>query len=89
MKMAFQYWHNLEMPRKRIVAFENAYHGDTFGAMAVSGRSAFTAPFVPFLFDVDYLPVPTPGQHTDEVLGRLLGYDRDTLGELRRAGAIA
>ena len=30
--------------------------------MAVSGRSAFTAPFVPFLFDVEYLPVPTPGQ---------------------------
>ena len=25
-------------------------------------------------------PVPTPGQHTDEVLGRLLGYDSDTLG---------
>ena len=29
-------------------------------------------------------PVPTPGQHTDEVLGRLLGYDSDTLGQLRR-----
>ena len=48
LKMAFQYWHNLGQPRKKIVAFENAYHGDTFGAMAVSGRSAFTAPFVPF-----------------------------------------
>jgi len=34
-------------------------------------------------------PVPTPGQHTDEVLGRLLGYDSDTLGELRQAGVIA
>jgi crotonobetainyl-CoA:carnitine CoA-transferase CaiB-like acyl-CoA transferase len=34
-------------------------------------------------------PVPTPGQHTDEVLGRLLGYDADTLGQLRQAGAIA
>ncbi|GAB3040376.1 adenosylmethionine--8-amino-7-oxononanoate transaminase [Spirosoma pulveris] len=62
LKMAFQYWHNLDQPRKKIVAFENAYHGDTFGAMAVSGRSAFTAPFVPFLFDVVYLPVPVPGQ---------------------------
>ncbi len=62
LKMAFQYWHNLGKPRQKIIAFENAYHGDTFGAMAVSGRSAFTAPFVPFLFDVDYLPVPTPGQ---------------------------
>jgi formyl-CoA transferase len=34
-------------------------------------------------------PVPTPGQHTDEVLGRLLGYDKDKLGELRESGVIA
>lgn len=62
LKMAFQYWHNLGKPRRKVIAFENAYHGDTFGAMAVGGRSAFTAPFVPFLFDVDYLPVPIAGQ---------------------------
>ncbi|SFF25074.1 adenosylmethionine--8-amino-7-oxononanoate transaminase [Spirosoma endophyticum] len=65
LKMAFQYWHNLGQPRKKVVALENAYHGDTFGAMAVSGRSAFTAPFVPFLFDVEYLTVPTAGQEAD------------------------
>jgi crotonobetainyl-CoA:carnitine CoA-transferase CaiB-like acyl-CoA transferase len=34
-------------------------------------------------------PVPTPGQDTDEVLGRLLGYDRAGLDTLRQAGAIA
>ncbi|QMW02715.1 adenosylmethionine--8-amino-7-oxononanoate transaminase [Spirosoma foliorum] len=62
LKMAFQYWHNLGKPRRKVVAFENAYHGDTFGAMAVSGRSAFTAPFTPFLFDVEYIPVPVAGQ---------------------------
>ena len=62
LKMAFQYWHNLGQPRRKVVAFDNAYHGDTFGAMAVGGRSAFTAPFIPFLFDVEYLPVPIPGQ---------------------------
>ena len=62
LKMAFQYWHNLEKPRRKVVALEGAYHGDTFGAMAVSGRSAFTEPFMPFLFDVEYLPVPVPGQ---------------------------
>ncbi|HET7342365.1 MAG TPA: CoA transferase [Methylomirabilota bacterium] len=33
--------------------------------------------------------VPTPGQHTDEVLGGLLGYDARTLAALREAGAIA
>jgi formyl-CoA transferase len=34
-------------------------------------------------------PVPTPGQHTDEVLSRLLGYDRATLDDLRQAKVIA
>jgi CoA:oxalate CoA-transferase len=34
-------------------------------------------------------PVPTPGQHTDEVLGRLLNYDAARLTELRKAKVIA
>ncbi len=33
--------------------------------------------------------VPTPGEHTDEVLSRLLGYDRTILEELRQAKVIA
>ena len=33
-------------------------------------------------------PVPTPGQHTDEVLGRLLGYDAGRLRSLREAKVI-
>lgn len=62
LKMAFQYWHNLGRPRRKVLAFESAYHGDTFGAMAVGSRSAFSAPFAPFLFDVEYLPTPIAGQ---------------------------
>jgi crotonobetainyl-CoA:carnitine CoA-transferase CaiB-like acyl-CoA transferase len=34
-------------------------------------------------------PVPTPGQHTDEVLGRLLGFDAPALRGLRDAKVIA
>jgi len=34
-------------------------------------------------------PVPTPGQHTEEVLGRILGYDGAAIETLRGAGAIA
>jgi crotonobetainyl-CoA:carnitine CoA-transferase CaiB-like acyl-CoA transferase len=34
-------------------------------------------------------PVPTPGQHTDEIIGNVLGYDSSTIGNLRSAGAIA
>src|SRR2546422_460836 len=34
-------------------------------------------------------PVPTPGQHTDEILSDVLGYDRATLDALRRASVVA
>jgi formyl-CoA transferase len=34
-------------------------------------------------------PVPTPGQHTDDVLRGLLDYDDAKLSALRAAGAIA
>lgn len=58
-KMCLQYWFNKGHKRQRILAFKDAYHGDTFGAMAVSGRSAWTAPFDALLFDVEFLDLPT------------------------------
>lgn len=63
MKMAFQYFHNQGVRNKtKIIALENGYHGDTFGTMAVGAKSAFTAPFDPFLFEVIYLPIPVKGE---------------------------
>ena len=57
-KMCLQYWHNKGEKRTKILAFKNAYHGDTFGAMAVSGRSAFTAAFDSLLFEVEFIDLP-------------------------------
>lgn len=57
-KMCLQYWHNQGQGRTKVIAFKNAYHGDTFGAMAVSGRSAFTAAFEQLLFEVEFIDVP-------------------------------
>ena len=59
LKMVFQYWHNKNQSKKRILALEGAYHGDTFGAMAIGQRGYFNAPFEHFFFDVDQLEFPT------------------------------
>ena len=56
--MSLQYWNNKGQKKKKLVALQNAYHGDTFGAMAVSGRSIFTEAFTEFLFDVEFIPFP-------------------------------
>jgi adenosylmethionine---8-amino-7-oxononanoate aminotransferase len=46
LKLAVQYWRNSGRPEKRrIVALEHAYHGDTAGAMSVSDDSPFTSAF--------------------------------------------
>ena len=71
LKMVLQYFHNQGQPERRtFLCFRDSYHGDTFGAMSVSGRGAFTAPFAPFLFDVEFLDVPVPGREA-EVLAQL------------------
>jgi adenosylmethionine-8-amino-7-oxononanoate aminotransferase len=59
LKMALQFWHNQNKAKTKIIAFENAYHGDTFGSMSVGERNAFNKAFSPLLFDVLRLPVPT------------------------------
>ena len=60
LKMAIQFWWNKEEKRRnKIIAFNNSYHGDTFGAMSVSDRSVFTLAFHDLLFDVIFIDTPT------------------------------
>jgi adenosylmethionine-8-amino-7-oxononanoate aminotransferase len=59
LKMALQYWTNRGETRRLIVGLENAYHGDTFGAMAAGGRGALSEAFAEHLFKVVRLPDPS------------------------------
>ena len=71
-KMAFQFWHNKDVKKKKIIAFKDAYHGDTFGAMSVGGRSVFTSPFFPYLFDVEFIDFPTSDDLHTEIINSFI-----------------
>lgn len=77
LKMCLQYWYNKGQPRKKVLAFSNGYHGDTFGAMSVSGRSAWTAPFDSFLFEVIF--IDTPAAHNLASLKETISAQADNL----------
>jgi len=42
--------------RRRVIAFERSYHGDTLGALSVLGVPELRAPFEPLLPDVRFMP---------------------------------
>ncbi|MBC8052325.1 MAG: adenosylmethionine--8-amino-7-oxononanoate transaminase [Sphingobacteriaceae bacterium] len=78
-KMCLQYWGNAGVPRTKVIAFNNSYHGDTFGAMSVSARSAFTAPFASLLFDVIYIDTPN-AQNITDLKSRIAHLNSDIAG---------
>lgn len=57
-KMALQYHFNQGKPRKRMLAFEDGFHGDTLGAMSASGLSVYNGPFEDFFIDFKRIPLP-------------------------------
>ena len=61
-KVALQYFYNKGQKRTTIIAFENAFHGDTFAAMAASGISFYTQAFQGMFIDVVRIPVPVKGE---------------------------
>jgi adenosylmethionine-8-amino-7-oxononanoate aminotransferase len=64
-KVALQYFFNKGEKKTTIIAFENAFHGDTFAAMAASGISFYTQAFQGMFIDVVRIPVPTKGQEQE------------------------
>jgi adenosylmethionine-8-amino-7-oxononanoate aminotransferase len=61
-KVALQFFYNKGEKKTTIIAFENAFHGDTFAAMAASGISFYTQAFQGMFIDVVRIPVPVKGQ---------------------------
>ncbi|MCF8713277.1 adenosylmethionine--8-amino-7-oxononanoate transaminase [Joostella atrarenae] len=69
-KMSLQYHFNKGEKRNTLIAFEEGFHGDTFGAMSVSGLSVYNGPFEEFFLSVKRIPVPN-GDNNQEVLNQL------------------
>lgn len=76
MKMSFQRRRQGGEPnRQRFAALRNSYHGETLGALGVSGTDAYRELFAPLLPDVLYLPAPAFEGHTHADLQTDLGAD--------------
>ena len=59
LKQAFQYWQLVGRPEKtKLVHLDEAYHGDTLGAVAVGGIDVFHEVFGPLLLDTFSIPCP-------------------------------
>ncbi|PXX31526.1 adenosylmethionine--8-amino-7-oxononanoate transaminase [Arenibacter sp. ARW7G5Y1] len=82
-KMALQYHHNKGQKRAVLLAFDDGFHGDTFGAMSVSSLSVYNGPFEDYFIDVKRIPVPT-----DDNIGNLLQELENTLNLDAIAGFI-
>ncbi len=58
LKMAFQFWKHRNINRHKFLTLENAYHGDTIGAMSLGGIDAFHGAYQPLLFRTEKVMAP-------------------------------
>ncbi|MCF7559732.1 adenosylmethionine--8-amino-7-oxononanoate transaminase [Sabulilitoribacter multivorans] len=82
-KMALQYHFNNGEKRNTLIAFEDGFHGDTFGAMSVSGLSVYNGPFEEFFLEVKRIPVPN-SKNLDAILNAL----KDIVSTSKVAGFV-
>jgi adenosylmethionine-8-amino-7-oxononanoate aminotransferase len=71
LKMTLQFWDNKGDSKPLFIAFENAYHGDTFGGMSVGERNVFNNAFEKLLFDVVHIPLPN-SENIERLEGELV-----------------
>lgn len=60
-KLCLQYWRNVGRPEKRrFVALEGAFHGETLGATSLCGVEIFRRPFAGAVMECLFVPPPGP-----------------------------
>jgi adenosylmethionine-8-amino-7-oxononanoate aminotransferase len=68
LKMAFQWWAQRDQPqRTQFICLQNAYHGDTIGAVSVGGIDLFHSVYRPLLFESHQASAIDPA-HLEELL---------------------
>ena len=82
-KMALQFHYNQGSDRDTILAFEEGFHGDTFGAMSASGLSVYNGPFATHFIKVIRIPVPSKNN-----LKKVLIQLKQLISEYKIAGFI-
>lgn len=62
LKLALQLWQNVgRRERRRFVALDGAFHGETIGAASLGGVEVFRRPFAGVLLDCVHVPSPAEG----------------------------
>jgi adenosylmethionine-8-amino-7-oxononanoate aminotransferase len=83
MKLALQYWAQNGRPeRRRFVALEDAFHGETLGVTALGGVEVFRRPFAGVLLDCLHVPPPrepADAERAAEALTRAIAENADTV----------
>ena len=67
LKIAYQYWFNKNKKKKTFIAFKNAYHGDTVGAMSLSSGSDLFSTFKDLFFKIKLFDYPSTWEGDNEI----------------------
>ena len=80
-KMCTQAWAQMGSPRKRrFLALESAFHGESVGAASLGGIEVFRKPFAGILFDCIRVPSPADGhERAFEALGNAVAHASGSL----------
>lgn len=78
LKMSFHFWRNEGQPqRRRFIAIEGGYHGETIGALSVTDVALYRKTYAPLLFEPILAPSPdaylretgtSPAEHAAKAL---------------------